>query len=284
MLTDSGGSQVWSLGELRTITEEGVFFKSPINGDNLFLSPEKSMSIQRVLNSDIAMVFDECTSWPTTKKEAYKSMQLSLRWAQRSKEAFGNKNSLFGIVQGSMFEDLRKESLDGLKNLNFDGYAIGGLSVGESKEDMLRILKSVIDLMPENKPRYLMGVGTPEDLVEAVFCGVDMFDCVLPTRNARNGWLFSQYGDLKIRNSRYSLDKNPIDKFCECPVCNSDSFYSRAYIHHLQKINEMLGSVLSTTHNLWFYLDLMSQMRKAIEAKNFSSWRQDFYYKRRVGV
>jgi queuine tRNA-ribosyltransferase len=284
ILTDSGGFQVWSLGELRKITEEGVFFKSPINGDSLFLSPEESIRIQKVLNSDIAMVFDECTNWPATKKEANDSMQLSLRWAKRSKAAFGEKNNLFGIVQGSMFEDLRGESLAGLKNLNFDGYAIGGLSVGESKEDMLRILKSLIPLMPTNKPRYLMGVGTPEDLVEGVFNGVDMFDCVLPTRNARNGWLFTKYGNLKIRNSKYTLDKEPIDKSCGCPVCNSNSFYSRGYIHHLQKINEMLGSVLTTTHNLWFYLDLMRQMREAIEEKNFSNWRQDFYYKRSVGV
>ena len=284
ILTDSGGFQVWSLGNLRKVTEQGVFFKSPINGDNLFLSPEVSMSIQRVLNSDIAMVFDECTGWPVTKKEAHNSMQLSLRWAQRCKESFGSKNSLFGIIQGSMFEDLRQESLAGLKKLNFDGYAIGGLSVGESKEDMLRILDDVVPLMPQNKPRYLMGVGTPEDLVEGVFHGVDMFDCVLPTRNARNGWLFSQYGDLKIRNSRYSSDKNPIDPYCNCPVCNSGTFYTRAYIHHLQKINEMLGSVLATTHNLWFYLDLMKQMRDAIEAKNFINWRQNFYEKRHVGV
>ena len=284
MLTDSGGFQVWSLGKLRQITEKGVFFKSPINGDNLFLSPEKSMKIQNILNSDIAMVFDECTNWPITKKEANNSMQLSLRWARRSKDSFGNNNNLFGIVQGSMFEDLRLESLTELKNLNFDGYAIGGLSVGESKEDMFRILENLMPFMPKNKPRYLMGVGTPEDLVEAVFHGVDMFDCVLPTRNARNGWLFTQYGNLKIRNSRYSLDREPIDSLCKCPVCNADSYYSRAYIHHLQKLNEMLGSILATTHNLWFYLDLMKQMRRAIETKNFSNWRQNFHLKRAVGV
>ncbi len=218
------------------------------------------------------------------KKKANQSMQLSLRWAERSKVAFGENNNLFGIVQGSMFEDLRVESLEGLEAINFDGYAIGGLSVGESKEDMFRILKSIIPLMPRDKPRYLMGVGTPEDLVEGVFNGVDMFDCVLPTRNARNGWLFTKFGNLKIRNSRYGVDKNPIDTSCECPVCSQNSYYSRAYIHHLQKINEMLGSVLTTTHNLWFYLDLMRQMREAIEAKRFSSWRQDFYYKRSVGV
>jgi queuine tRNA-ribosyltransferase len=284
ILTDSGGFQVWSLGKLRKITEKGVFFKSPINGDSLFLSPEESMKIQKILNSDISMVFDECTGWPISKAKASESMQLSLRWAERSKATFGEKNSLFGIVQGGMFEDLRRESLDGLMHLNFDGYAIGGLSVGETKEDMLRILKGVIPLMPQNKPRYLMGVGTPEDLVEGVFNGVDMFDCVLPTRNARNGWLFTKYGNLKIRNSRFSLDKAPIDNSCGCPVCGSKPFYSRAYIHHLQKINEMLGSVLATTHNLWFYLDLMRQMREAIEKKNFSNWRQDFYYKRGVGV
>ena len=284
ILTDSGGFQVWSLGKLRKITEKGVFFKSPLNGDNLLLSPEESMKIQKILNSDISMVFDECTDWPISKSQAYDSMQLSLRWAERSKVSFGEKNSLFGIVQGSMFEDLRRESLNGLMNLKFDGYAIGGLSVGESKDDMLRILKSLVPIMPQNKPRYLMGVGTPEDLVEGVLNGVDMFDCVLPTRNARNGWLYTKYGNLKIRNARFSSDKAPIDNSCGCPVCGSNFFYSRAYIHHLQKINEMLGSVLTTTHNLWFYLDLMRQMREAIEKKNFSSWRQDFYYKRSVGV
>ena len=284
ILTDSGGFQVWSLGKLRKITEKGVFFKSPLNGDNLFLSPEESMKIQKILNSDISMVFDECTDWPISKSQAYDSMQLSLRWAERSKVSFGEKNSLFGIVQGSMFEDLRRESLNGLMNLKFDGYAIGGLSVGESKDDMLRILKSLVPIMPQNKPRYLMGVGTPEDLVEGVLNGVDMFDCVLPTRNARNGWLYTKYGNLKIRNARFSSDKAPIDNSCGCPVCGSNFFYSRAYIHHLQKINEMLGAVLTTTHNLWFYLDLMRQMREAIEKKNFSSWCQDFYYKRGVGV
>ena len=284
ILTDSGGFQVWSLGKLRKITEKGVFFKSPLNGDSLFLSPEESMKIQKILNSDISMVFDECTDWPISKSQAYDSMQLSLRWAERSKVSFGEKNSLFGIVQGSMFEDLRRESLNGLMNLKFDGYAIGGLSVGESKDDMLRILKSLVPIMPQNKPRYLMGVGTPEDLVEGVLNGVDMFDCVLPTRNARNGWLYTKYGNLKIRNARFSSDKAPIDNSCGCPVCGSNFFYSRAYIHHLQKINEMLGAVLTTTHNLWFYLDLMRQMREAIEKKNFSSWRQDFYHKRGVGV
>ena len=284
LLTDSGGFQVWSLGALRKITEEGVFFKSPVNGDSLFLSPEESMRIQRVLNSDIAMIFDECTKWPSTKTEANASMQLSLRWAKRSKNSFGEENNLFGIVQGSMYTDLRLESLTELKNLNFDGYAIGGLSVGESKEDMYRILENLMPFMPKNKPRYLMGVGTPEDIVEAVFHGVDMFDCVLPTRNARNGWLFTQFGNLKIRNSRYSTDNQPIDHLCECPVCDHSGFSSRAYIHHLQKINEMLGSILATTHNLWFYLDLMRQMREAIETKSFFSWRQDFHRKRAVGV
>tara|TARA_A100001011_G_scaffold313926_1_gene331912 strand:- start:618 stop:1745 length:1128 start_codon:yes stop_codon:yes gene_type:complete len=290
ILTDSGGFQVWSLGKLRKIDEKGVFFKSPINGDSHFLSPEKSMKIQRNLNSDISMVFDECTGWPVSKKSAETSMQLSMRWAKRSKETFGQNNNLFGIVQGSMFEDLRLESLSELKKINFDGYAIGGLSVGESKEDMHRILQSLMPYMPDKKPRYLMGVGTPEDLVEAIYQGVDMFDCVLPTRNARNGWLFTQFGDIKIRNSRYKFDQNPIDNFCNCPVCiknfsiKEKFSYSRAYIHHLQKINEMLGSILATTHNLWFYLDLIGQARKAIENGDFINWRQEFYEKREVGV
>ncbi len=289
ILTDSGGFQVWSLGKLRKITEQGVYFKSPVNGDQLFLSPEKSMEIQKTLNSDIAMVFDECTDWPVSKKQADLSMRLSSRWAKRCRDSFDGNNNLFGIIQGGMFEDLRLESLSTLIRLNFDGYAIGGLSVGEPKKDMFRILKKITPIMPSDKPRYLMGVGKPEDLVEAIFNGVDMFDCVLPTRNARNGLLFTQFGDLKIRNTRYSSDKRPVDKSCKCPVCNegdnSDQpYYSRAYLHHLQKINEMLGSILTTSHNLWFYLDLLKQIREAIKAGTLKKWRKNFYDKRSIGV
>ena len=263
ILTDSGGYQVFSLGALRKIEERGVTFRSPVNGDACFLSPEISMAIQRTLNSDVVMVFDECTAYPVTEGEAASSMQLSLRWAERCKAAHeGNPNALFGIVQGGVFENLRKESLAGLIDLGFDGYAIGGLSVGEPPDDRLRILKHLSSMMPKTQPRYLMGVGTPEDIVKAVALGIDMFDCVLPTRNARNGWLYTWGGDLKIRNAQYKGDTRPLDATCECYTCRN---FSRAYLHHLQRINEMLGARLNTVHNLHFYQTLMQALRKAIQ-------------------
>lgn len=293
ILTDSGGFQVWSLGDLRKISEEGVAFQSPVNGDKLFLTPEESMRIQAVLNSDIVMVFDECTAYPSTRDQTAESMRLSMRWAKRSKEEFralNNSNALFGIVQGGMMEDLRQESLDGLAELDFHGYAIGGLSVGEPKEDMNRILAFTAPRLPEHKPRYLMGVGTPEDLVEGVSQGVDMFDCVMPTRNARNGWIFTRFGDIKIRNSRYRDDLGPIDESCACPVCTPRAHgddrpaYSRSYLYHLQKVQEILGAHLATVHNLYFYLDLMRQMREAIAQGAFAAWRRQFHEDRARGV
>jgi queuine tRNA-ribosyltransferase len=277
-LTDSGGFQVWSLGALRKISEEGVKFRSPINGDSCFLTPEESMRIQKVLNSDIVMIFDECTPYPATTKEANDSMQLSLRWARRSKDAHaGNENALFGIIQGGMYEDLRDVSLKGLTDIDFDGYAIGGLSVGEPKEDMLRILAHTAPKMPVNKPRYLMGVGTPEDLVAAVSQGIDMFDCVMPTRNARNGWLFTQHGDIKIKNATYKTDINPLDADCSCYTCQN---FSRAYLHHLHKLGEILGSRLNTIHNLHYYQVLMAGMRGAIESGTFEAFKTEFAAKR----
>ncbi len=291
MLTDSGGFQVWSLGDLRKITEEGVAFQSPVNGDKLFLSPEESMRIQRVLNSDIAMVFDECTPYPATHEEAAQSMRMSLRWAARSRQAFeGSSNALFGIVQGGMYEDLREESLAGLLDIGFEGYAIGGLSVGEPKEDMLRTLAHIGPRLPEHKPRYLMGVGTPEDLVDGVANGVDMFDCVMPSRNGRNGWLFTRKGDLKIRNARFKDDPLPIDLHCACPVCKPSAHgddrpgFSRSYLHHLQRIDEMLGASLATIHNLAFYLQIMREMREAIFEGRFEAWRAQFAEDRATGV
>jgi queuine tRNA-ribosyltransferase len=278
ILTDSGGFQVFSLGAMRKISEEGVKFKSPINGDTCFLTPEESMRIQKVLNSDIVMIFDECTPFPATLKEANDSMQLSLRWAKRSKDAHqGNSNALFGIIQGGMFEELRDISLAGLTEIDFDGYAIGGLSVGEPKEDMLRILAHTAPKMPQNKPRYLMGVGTPEDLVAAVSQGIDMFDCVMPTRNARNGWLFTQYGDVKIKNTRYKTDTQPLDADCTCYTCKN---FSRAYLHHLHRIGEILGARLNTIHNLHYYQVLMASMRSAIEAGTFEAFKTEFATKR----
>ena len=278
ILTDSGGFQVWSLGALRKITEEGVKFRSPINGDSCFLTPEESMRIQKVLNSDIVMIFDECTPYPATHSEANDSMQLSLRWARRSKNAHaGNENALFGIIQGGMFEDLRDISLAGLTSIDFDGYAIGGLSVGEPKEDMLRILAHTAPKMPQNKPRYLMGVGTPEDLVAAVSQGIDMFDCVMPTRNARNGWLFTQYGDIKIKNASYKSDTQPLDTDCGCYTCSN---FSRAYLHHLHKVGEILGARLNTIHNLHYYQELMAGMRSSIEAGAFEAFKLEFAAKR----
>ena len=262
ILTDSGGFQVWSLGALRKVHEEGVAFASPVNGDRLLLTPEKSMEVQRTLDSDIAMVFDECTPHPATHDETARSMQLSLRWAARSKAAHaGNPNALFGIVQGGMYEDQREHSLSGLVDIGFDGYAIGGLSVGEPKEEMRRVLAHTAPRMPADKPRYLMGVGTPEDIVAGVALGVDMFDCVLPTRNARNGWLFTRYGDIRIRNARHRADTAPLDATCSCYTCRH---FSRSYLHHLQRVNEILGARLATIHNLYYYLTLMAELREAI--------------------
>jgi queuine tRNA-ribosyltransferase len=281
ILTDSGGFQVWSLGKTRTIGEEGVRFASPINGDRLMLSPEESMRIQRSLNSDVAMIFDECTPYeidgrPATLDEAAASMRLSLRWARRSRDAFdaqGNPNALFGIVQGGMFEALRDESLAGLTDVGFDGYAIGGLSVGEPKEDMMRVLDHVGARLPADRPRYLMGVGTPEDLVAGIAMGIDMFDCVMPTRNARNGWLFTRFGDIKIRNAKHRDDPRPLDETCACHACRTAS---RAYLHHLNRVDEILGAHLSTIHNLHYYLDLMTRARDAIGAGRFQAFSAAF--------
>jgi queuine tRNA-ribosyltransferase len=289
ILTDSGGFQVFSLGEMRKITEEGVHFNSPINGDKLFLSPEISMQIQRVLNSDIVMQFDECTPYeingrPATLDEAAKSMRMSLRWAQRSMDEFKrgeNPNALFGIVQGGRFESLRDESLEGLEKIGFPGLAIGGLSVGEPKEDMMRVLEHVGPRLPANKPHYLMGVGTPEDLVAGVSNGVDMFDCVMPTRNARNGWIFTRFGDIKIKNARYKDDKEPLDPTCSCYACRN---FSRAYLHHLHRAQEILGARLNTIHNLHYYLDIMQQMRDALDEDQFPEWVKQFHADRARGV
>jgi queuine tRNA-ribosyltransferase len=263
ILTDSGGFQVFSLGSLRKITEEGARFASPINGDRLLLTPEESMRIQMALNSDIAMVFDECTAYPATHEEAAASMRLSMRWAARSRSSFQGENALFGIVQGGMYETLRDESLEALERIGFDGYAIGGLSVGEPKEDRERIVAHIVPRMPEQRPRYLMGMGTPEDIIGAVNAGIDMFDCVLPTRNARNGWLFTRFGDVKIRNARYRDEVAPLDERCGCYACRH---FTRAYLYHLQKVNEILGARLNTIHNLHYYQDLMRELRAAIEA------------------
>ncbi len=289
ILTDSGGFQVFSLGAMRKISEEGVKFASPINGSKLFLSPEISMQIQHVLNSDIVMQFDECTPYlindrPATKDEAAQSMRLSLRWGQRSKDEFDrneNKNALFGIVQGGMFTDLRDESLAGLSQMGFNGIAIGGLSVGEPKEEMNRILSHIGPRLPAQMPHYLMGVGTPEDLVAGVASGIDMFDCVMPTRNARNGWLFTRFGDIRIRNARYKDDGKPLDETCQCYACRH---FSRAYIHHLNRVGEILGAQLSTIHNLHYYLQLMNDMRKAIENDRFNEFTAQFHAERQRGI
>jgi queuine tRNA-ribosyltransferase len=270
ILTDSGGFQVFSLGPLRKVTEEGVRFQSPVNGDACFLTPEESMRIQRVLDSDIVMVFDECTPYPATIEEARDSMQMSLRWAERSRKSHeGNANALFGIVQGGIYEPLREASLSGLTRIGFDGYAIGGLSVGEPKEEMLRILRHTAPRMPADKPRYLMGVGTPADIVDAVAAGIDMFDCVLPTRNARNGWLYTSAGVVKLRNARYRDDLAPPDPECECYTCRN---FTRAYLHHLQRVNEILGARLNTLHNLHHYQGLMLGIREAIAGARFSEF------------
>jgi queuine tRNA-ribosyltransferase len=289
ILTDSGGFQVFSLGAMRKITEEGVKFSSPINGDRLFLSPETSMQIQRVLNADVVMQFDECTPYeidgqPVTREQAGQSMRLSLRWAKRSLDEFhraGNTNALFAIVQGGMFEDLRDESLAALEQMDFHGVAIGGLSVGEPKDDMQRILRHTGPKLPAHKPHYLMGVGTPEDLVEGVANGIDMFDCVMPTRNARNGWLFTRYGDLKLRNARYKDEDLPIDESCDCATCRN---FSRAYLHHLHRAGEILGARLNTLHNLHYYLQLMREIRASIDADQFQVFRARFTADRARGI
>ena len=274
ILTDSGGFQVFSLGEMRKISEEGVAFQSPINGDALFLTPEESMRIQRVLDADVAMVFDECTGFPATREVAEVSMQLSVRWAERSKKAHaGNPNALFGIVQGGMHEDLRDASLDALTAIGFDGYAIGGVSVGEPKEDMERIVAHIAPRLPRAAPRYLMGVGTPEDIVEAVSRGIDLFDCVLPTRNARNGWLFTRRGDVRIKNARHREDTGPLDPDCGCYTCRN---FTRAYLHHLHRANEILGAHLNTVHNLFYYLGLMAELREAIATGALEHFRERF--------
>ncbi len=266
LLTDSGGFQVFSLET--KLSEEGARFASPINGDKLLLTPEESMRIQKALNSDIVMVFDECTPYPATEEQARVSMELSMRWAERSKRAHeGNVNALFGIVQGSTFASLRDASLENLRKIGFDGYAIGGLAVGEPAADRSRIMNHVLKEMPAEKPRYLMGMGTPEDLIEAVLAGVDMFDCVLPTRNARNGWLFTRTGDVKIRNAKWRDDARPLDEACGCYGCRN---FSRAYLHHLQRANEILGARLNTIHNLHYYLQLMKELREAIEGKRLA--------------
>ncbi len=282
ILTDSGGFQVFSLGKMRKITEEGVRFSSPVNGEKIMLTPERSMEVQRKLGSDVVMIFDECTPYPATHKESKDSMELSLRWAQRSKDAHGdNPSALFGIVQGGMFEDLREISVNGLTAINFDGYAIGGLSVGEPKEDMIRILDHTAPLIPENKPRYLMGVGKPEDLVEGVRRGIDMFDCVMPTRNARNGHLFINTGVVKIRNASNKTDTGPLDPTCDCYTCKN---YSRAYLHHLDKCREILGSQLNTLHNLHFYQKVMQGLRDAIEQGKLDCFVAEFYALRDLPV
>lgn len=276
LLTDSGGFQVFSLGALRKISEEGVKFSSPHDGAKLFLSPEISMQIQKTLNSDIVMIFDECTPYPASHDEAAKSMRLSMRWARRSRDEHDkleNTNALFGIVQGGMYEDLRDESIAGLCDIGFDGMAIGGLSVGEPKADMARVLAHTAPRLPAHKPRYLMGVGTPEDLVFAVSQGMDMFDCVMPTRNARNGHLFTRFGDVKIKNARYRADTGPLDPSCSCYTCRQ---FTRSYLHHLFRNGEILGGMLNTIHNLHFYQTLMAEMRTAIENEQFQSWASRF--------
>ncbi len=289
ILTDSGGFQVWSLGAMRKISEEGVRFASPVNGDKLFLTPEVSMQVQTALNADIAMQFDECTPYATegrltSEDEARGSMELSLRWAVRSRNEFdrlANPNALFGIVQGGMFEGLREESLQHLVELDLPGYAVGGVSVGEPKEAMQRIVAHTPQRLPPNKPRYLMGVGTPEDLVHGVAHGVDMFDCVMPTRNARNGHLFTRFGDVKIRNARHKSDPAPVDPTCTCPCCRQ---FSRAYLHHLDRCSEMLGPMLASVHNLHYYLNLMREVREAIEQQRFAAFVTQFGFDRRRGV
>ena len=313
ILTDSGGFQVWSLGAMRKITEQGVTFSSPVNGDKLFMSPEVSMQIQTTLNSDIVMQLDECTPYYqgdksaghiTTEREARTSMEMSLRWAKRSQDEFtrlANPNALFGIVQGGMFESLRAESLEALVAMDFPGYAVGGVSVGEPKDEMLRIMAHTPHLLPATKPRYLMGVGTPEDLVQGVADGVDMFDCVMPTRNARNGTIFTRFGDLKLRNARHKTDHQPLDTTCTCYACAGNApgpsgsggvswdksgreGFSRAYLHHLDRCGEMLGPMLATIHNLHYYLNLMQEVRNALDTGSFGEFRARFKAERARGV
>ncbi len=275
ILTDSGGFQVFSLAELRKITEEGVAFRSPVNGEKIMLTPEYSMQIQRKLGSDIVMIFDECTPYPATHTEARESMELSLRWAMRSKDEHGDSSAaLFGIVQGGMFDDLRKKSSSGLIDIGFDGYAVGGLSVGEPKDERDQVLETTLPLLPTDKPRYLMGVGKPEDIVESVKRGIDMFDCVIPTRNARNGHLFTRFGTVRIRNAKFKFDTRPIDENCGCYTCQN---YSRAYLRHLDKCGEILGARLNTLHNLYYYQELMQEIRAAIETNTFSQFVSYFY-------
>ena len=308
ILTDSGGFQVWSLGagsekrmveagkaktpnklKAAKITEQGVHFQSPVDGRKIFMGPEESMQIQNSLGSDIVMIFDECTPYPATEEQAKTSMELSLRWAERSKQEFDRLKStgssrneaLFGIVQGGMYPQLRQHSIEGLKNIGFDGYAIGGLSVGEPKDEMMHTLDNLTPLMPEDAPRYLMGVGTPEDLVESVRRGVDMFDCVMPTRNARNGYLFTSQGMVRIRNGQYQMDTRPLDETCGCYTCQN---YSRSYLRHLDKTGEILGARLNTIHNLHFYVHLMADMRKALENGDFNEFIAEFYAKRQKNV
>ena len=281
ILTDSGGFQVWSLGDLAKITEEGVSFQSPYDGKKCFMSPEDSMQIQENLGSDIVMVLDECTPYPSEHQQAKTSMELSLRWAKRSRDAHKSDSALFGIIQGGMHEDLRITSLKGLEDIGFDGIAVGGLSVGEPKEDKTRILKHLAPHLPASKPHYLMGVGKPEDIVEAVFYGIDMFDCVLPTRNARNGQLITSYGVLNIRNAPSKNSDDPIDPDCECKVCKN---YSQAYLNHLDKTNEMLGSILNSFHNIYYYQSLMNEIRLSIESDSFAKFIKDFYNKRHLDV
>jgi len=278
ILTDSGGFQVYSLGSMRKITEKGVAFRSPVDGAKVFMGPEESMAVQRDLGSDIVMIFDECTPYPATYEEAMISMQLSLRWAKRSKDAHGdNPSALFGIVQGGVYEDLREESLEGLIDIGFDGYAIGGLSVGEPAEDRWRVLDFLADKLPSDKPHYLMGVGTPEDIVEAVQRGIDMFDCVMPTRNARNGHLFTHEGIVRIKNAVHADDTGPLDSHCDCYTCKN---YSRSYLRHLHRCNEILGARLMTIHNLHYYQTLMAGLRQAIESDSLEAFVKDFYLMR----
>lgn len=278
ILTDSGGFQVFSLADSRKITEQGVHFQSPVDGSKVFLGPEEAIQIQSDLGSDIVMIFDECTPFPATEAEAMESMQLSLRWAERSKVAHGNSpHALFGIVQGGMYQNLRQESLSGLLKIGFDGYAIGGLSVGEPTEIMMKVLDDLVPELPKGSPRYLMGVGTPENIVESVARGIDMFDCVMPTRNARNGHLFTTYGDIRIRNAAHKTSEEPLDSECGCYTCQH---YSRAYLHHLDKTNEILGARLNTIHNLHYYLELMRGLRTAIENGDLADFSKDFYAKR----
>jgi len=298
ILTDSGGFQVFSLGKLRKITEQGVTFASPVNGDKVFMGPEESIQVQRELGADVVMIFDECTPYPADEEQTRASMELSLRWAKRSRDAHDaqgcasvaggrtpgatgdNPAALFGIVQGGMFTNLRDESMAGLLEIGFDGYAIGGLSVGEPKDDMIRILDHTTPKLPEDKPRYLMGVGRPEDIVESVRRGVDMFDCVMPTRNARNGHLFTRYGEVKIRNAQYRDDTAPLDTQCACYTCQN---YSRAYLRHLDKTGEILGSRLNTIHNLYYYQELMRELRNAIENQCLDQFVEEFYQQRDIG-